>query len=219
MEAAQLQPRRKPQGLGGESRMGRPPLSERRKAAARLEIAKAAVELFTAQGVEGTSAGEIAEAVGISTRTLWRYFPSKEDCVAPLLASGAERLSRRLGDWPVGRPLIEALDDDDLWLADSDPDTLRVVLDLMRLTRTEPGLQSVWMRKTFDALPVVADALAARANKPVADMEARVQAGMLLSALHLALREYAWREPGEDGPELDEMLRQAARIVIRGLPF
>jgi hypothetical protein len=28
-----------------------------------------------------------------------------------------------------------------------------------------------------------------------------------------------WREPGEDGPELDEMLREAARIVIRGLPF
>ncbi|MGA5508209.1 TetR/AcrR family transcriptional regulator [Streptomyces umbrinus] len=218
MDAAQLQPRRKPEGPGGEPRMGRPPLSERRKAAARLEIAKAAVDLFTAKGVEGTSVGEIAEAVGISTRTLWRYFPSKEECVAPLLAFGAERLSRRLGDWAVGRPLIEALDDD-LWLGDSDPSTLRVVLDLMRLTRTEPGLQSVWMRKTFDALPVVADAFAERAGKPVADMEARVQAGMLLSALHLALREYAWREPGEEGPELDEMLREAARIVIRGLPF
>lgn len=218
MDAAQLQPRRKPEGLGGEPRIGRPPLSELRKAAARLEIAKAAVELFTAQGVEGTSATEIAETVGISTRTLWRYFPSKEDCVTPLLAFGAERLSRRLGEWPVDRPLIEALDDD-LWLGDTDPVTLRVVLDLMRLTRTEPGLQSVWMRENFAALPPVADAFAARAGKPAADMEARVQAGMLVSALHLALREYAWREPGEDGPELDEMLREAARIVIRGLPF
>ncbi|MFE4966135.1 TetR/AcrR family transcriptional regulator [Streptomyces sp. NPDC056660] len=218
MDAAQLQPRRKPEGSGGEPRLGRPPLSERRKAAARLEIAKAAVELFVAQGVEGTSAGEIAEAVGISIRTLWRYFPSKEECVAPLLAFGAERLSRRLSDWPVDRPLIEALDDE-RWLQDTDPDTQQVVLDLMRLTRTEPSLHSVWMRKTFDALPVVADAFAARAGKPETDMEARVQAGMLLSALHLALREYAWREQGASGPELDEMLRDAARVVIRGLPF
>ncbi|MGW6356401.1 TetR/AcrR family transcriptional regulator [Streptomyces sp. NPDC055092] len=218
MDAAHVRPHREPAGPGGESRKGRPPLSERRKAAARLEIAKAAVELFTTQGVEATSAGEIAEAVGISTRTLWRYFPSKEECVAPLLAYGAQRVSRRLGDWSADRPMIEALDDD-LWLKDTDSGTLRVVLDLMRLTRTEPGLQSVWMRTSFDALPVVADALAARAGKPEADMESRVQAGMLVSAMHLALREYAWREPGEKGPEPDEMLREAARIAIRGLPL
>ncbi|MER5437763.1 hypothetical protein [Streptomyces sp. NPDC002790] len=90
---------------------------------------------------------------------------------------------------------------------------MRIVLHLMRLTRTEPGLQSVWKRQSFDALPLVANALAARAGKTEADMETRVQAGMLLSALHLALRWYAWREPGESGPEPDEMLRKAARSV------
>ena len=66
-------------------RTGRPPLTERRKTETRLEVARAAVGLFLAKGVADTSAEEIAEAAGISSRTLWRYFPTKDSCVTPLL--------------------------------------------------------------------------------------------------------------------------------------
>ncbi|HET6298116.1 MAG TPA: TetR family transcriptional regulator, partial [Kribbella sp.] len=51
------------------TRTGRPPLTERRKTETRLEVARAAVGLFLAKGVAGTSADEIAEAAGISSRT------------------------------------------------------------------------------------------------------------------------------------------------------
>ncbi|MFC7468226.1 TetR/AcrR family transcriptional regulator [Actinomadura keratinilytica] len=59
-----------------------PPLTERRKAATRLEIAREAVRLFAAQGVAATTADEIAAAAGISPRTLWRYCSSRRSASA-----------------------------------------------------------------------------------------------------------------------------------------
>ncbi|WP_143669231.1 TetR/AcrR family transcriptional regulator, partial [Streptomyces rochei] len=70
-------------------RTGRPPLTEERRAEIRLEIARAALDLFVAQGVAATTGEQIGRAVGISARTVWRYFPTKESCVRPLLTAGA----------------------------------------------------------------------------------------------------------------------------------
>jgi AcrR family transcriptional regulator len=199
-------------------RLGRPPLTERRREATRLEIARAAVELFAERGVENVAASEIAEAVGVSTRTLWRYFPSKEECVAPLLALGVRRLAEQLAEWPAEKPLLEALQRDD-WLTDAGPDTAQLVLDLMRLTRTEPVLQAVWMRQTFEAHPAVAQVLADRAGRDRPRLEDKVQAGMLLSAMHVAVRDYAWRQPDEEDGTLADALRYAAAVAMRGLPL
>src|SRR5690242_17864741 len=78
---------------GGGGRTGRPPLTEERKAEIRLEIARAAVDLFVAQGVAATTGEEIGQAVGVSARTVWRYFPSKESCVRPLFAAGIDSIA------------------------------------------------------------------------------------------------------------------------------
>lgn len=205
-------------GRARRARVGRPPLTERRKENARLDIARAAVELYAERGVEGVSAADIAESVSISTRTLWRYFPSKEECVAPLLALGVQRLVQQLGEWPTDKPLLEALQRED-WLAAEGPDTARLVLDLMRLTRTEPALQTVWMRQTFAAQPAVAEVLAERAGRDRPAMEDNVQAGMLLAAMHVAVRDFAWRRPGEGGGTLADALRSALAVAVRGLPL
>ncbi len=83
-------------------RTGRPPLSETRKAEIRLEIARAAVELFVAQGVVATTGEQIGQAVGVSARTVWRYFPSKEACVRPLFSAGIDVIAARLREWRPG---------------------------------------------------------------------------------------------------------------------
>jgi AcrR family transcriptional regulator len=89
-----------PPGRGrGHGRTGRPPLTERRKAEIRLEIARAAVELFVAQGVAATTGEQIGQAVGVSARTVWRYFPSKESCVSPLFAAGIDAIAASLREW------------------------------------------------------------------------------------------------------------------------
>jgi len=51
---------------------------EQKKARTREAIIQASLELFLERGFEGTTADDIAEAAGISRRTFFRYFPTKE---------------------------------------------------------------------------------------------------------------------------------------------
>lgn len=60
-----------------------PSLTERRKAATRMEIARAAAGLFVKRGLKATRAEDIAQAAGIAPRTFYRYFATKEEAVAP----------------------------------------------------------------------------------------------------------------------------------------
>lgn len=147
----------------GGARLGRPPLTERRKAATRLEIAREAVRLFADRGVAATTAEEIAAAAGISQRTLWRYTSSKELCVRPLLTYALDFVIALMRSWPRDRPLAEAVVGTSTPQADgardADAEALR---DLVRLTRTEPGLRAVWLQVHHDAEPAFAEVLAER---------------------------------------------------------
>lgn len=60
-----------------------PPLDlrARRRNATRIEIREAALALFEQQGVDHTTSEQIARAAGISQRTFFRYFATKEECV------------------------------------------------------------------------------------------------------------------------------------------
>jgi AcrR family transcriptional regulator len=202
--------------MAGEdtARTGRPPLTERRKAATRLEVAREAVRLFTSKGVAGTSAEEIAAAAGISVRTLWRYFPSKESCVWPLLTAGIQNLARSLRAWPPGRDIVELLEG----VSDADAMAdLPAMLALIRLTRTEPGLRAVWLQSHDDAEPLLVAALARRAGLEEDDLRVRVRAAMINGALRVAVEQYA-RGSEVDEKALLEAVRAALRIAGEGLP-
>jgi AcrR family transcriptional regulator len=56
-------------------------LRERTRRAVRAEIAEAAVALFAERGFDETTVEDIARAVGMTKRSFFRYFPTKEDAV------------------------------------------------------------------------------------------------------------------------------------------
>jgi len=58
-----------------------PNLVERRHEQTRATIAESAVALFTEQGFAETTMEQVAEAAGVSRRTAYRHFPSKDDLV------------------------------------------------------------------------------------------------------------------------------------------
>ncbi|MFD5317748.1 TetR/AcrR family transcriptional regulator [Streptomyces sp. NPDC127098] len=58
-----------------------PSVWERSRQMAREEIKAAALRLFIAQGFEETTITQIAEEAGVSQRTLFRYFGTKEELV------------------------------------------------------------------------------------------------------------------------------------------
>ncbi|MBV1860680.1 MAG: TetR family transcriptional regulator [Nannocystaceae bacterium] len=56
---------------------------EQKKAEVRDALVQAADTLFVEQGYEGTTVDQIAERAGVSRRTFFRYFPSKEAIAFP----------------------------------------------------------------------------------------------------------------------------------------
>ncbi|CAJ1580174.1 helix-turn-helix domain-containing protein [[Mycobacterium] wendilense] len=132
---------------------------------ARLAVSRLACDLFWERGVAGTSGDDIAAAAGLSTRTIWRYFRTKESCVEPMLARTVDRFIGMLQRWPPELSLAEHL------AADSaayplTPQEVADEISAMRIatmSTSEPALRTAYlmvhdqMERGF--IPVIADRL------------------------------------------------------------
>jgi AcrR family transcriptional regulator len=82
-------------------------LRERKKRETRETIARAAMRLFSARGFDAVTVADVAHAAGVSEKTVYNYFPAKEDLV---LHGGAERLAalvEAIRGRPLGASLVE----------------------------------------------------------------------------------------------------------------
>lgn len=197
--------------------IGRPSLTERRKAETRLGVARAAVGLFVAKGVAATSAEEIAAAAGISSRTLWRYFPTKDSCVMPLLTGGIELAADWLRSWRGDQGMAELVEV--MRQSGRLVDDRATMLALVRLARTEPGLRGVWLEAHRQAEPVFAEALACRRGLATPDLTAVVQAAVINAALRAAVEHHAFHaDPTDDevADGVEAAVGEALLIAARG---
>ena len=115
-------------------------LREATRRAVRAQIAAAAVELFIEQGFEQTTVDQIAAAVGMSQRSVFRYFATKEDMVVGELIEEGHRAADALRARPS---------DESPWTA------LRRSLDgCVESLMTEPGLRRARMFASTPALRI-----------------------------------------------------------------
>lgn len=71
-------------------------VADARRVAAQDAIINAAIELFTKNGFENVSIDDVARAVGISTRSFYRYFPSREQVLIDYALRAAAYLPRAI---------------------------------------------------------------------------------------------------------------------------
>ncbi|MFB8266356.1 TetR family transcriptional regulator [Streptomyces sp. NPDC055955] len=123
-------------------------LTERRKAATRLDIARTAAALFVEDGLRATRAEDIARAAGVAPRTFYRYFATKEEAVAPLFATGAQQWAEAVRDAPAELSVPEALRHAVARSLTADDaanvESLEWVRSLLRMAAESPALQAVW---------------------------------------------------------------------------
>jgi AcrR family transcriptional regulator len=86
-----------------------PGLRERKKQRTRETIANAARRLFAERGYHATTLPEIAEAADVSTRTIFAYFPSKEDILFSDFPAMRQALAQALADRPEGEDALETV--------------------------------------------------------------------------------------------------------------
>ncbi len=72
------------------------PMRERTRRVVRAEIVDAAEKLFLARGYEATTIEDIATASGMSPRSVYRYFPTKDDLLVGRFAASADAVDQAL---------------------------------------------------------------------------------------------------------------------------
>lgn len=176
------------------ARRGRPPLSDDQRERQRLEISRHAVRLFRVHGVAATSGAQIAEAAGVSERTVWRLFRSKEACVEPVLRSSIEALREVLRSWPPERDLVEHLTAEYSAVGPEAEDALAIV----RMSRHERALRAVWLLLHENAEATLTEVFARRLGLPADSVEARARAAVVNSALRIATDDLAAAAEGRE---------------------
>jgi AcrR family transcriptional regulator len=84
-------------------------LMERKRQLVRDELTEAAVKLLAFQGFDQTTIEQMAAAAGVSRRTFFRYFQSKEDVVIATLSEMSARIVAGLESRPPEEPPAAAL--------------------------------------------------------------------------------------------------------------
>jgi AcrR family transcriptional regulator len=154
---------------------------------ARLAMSRHAAKLFVDCGVAGTSGDDIAAAAGVSTRTVWRYFRSKESCVEPLLARSALRFSAQLREWPRDMS-IEAHLDACFALDRQTPQDIAdgiLIVRLIALLPNEPALRTAWLMACHQGEQDLIGIIADRLGRSPGDFEVKLCAATVAAAIRV----------------------------------
>ncbi|QES54388.1 TetR family transcriptional regulator [Streptomyces venezuelae] len=196
-------PVRSPRPYAPQTGPGAQSLTERRKAATQLDIARAACDLFAEHGPDGTTAEDIAHRAGVALRTFYRYFRNKQEAVAPLLAGGGDAWRALLAEEDPGTPLGEALEravTRSLSGQQAVEEGLEVTRGLLRAAVDDQALRAVWYRVNQDSeehlVPVIS-----RLVGPEADpLEVRLLAAAATDAIRVALELWSTTQAPVSGP-------------------
>jgi AcrR family transcriptional regulator len=154
---------------------------------ARLAVSRHAARLFWEKGFDATSGDDIAAAAGISKRTVWRYFRSKEACVEPVLKVSELRFAALLKQWPKTESIdqflarsMAAFVSDDAFVRDS-----IAAVRILAVLHREPALRSAWLMACHEAEMELVGVVADRASRASEDFEVRLCTASITAAMRL----------------------------------
>lgn len=125
------------------------------------QVGAVALRLFARDGFEETTVDDIAAALGVGRRTVFRYYPSKNDIVWGDFDWVLGRLQRHLDLAPTSMPLMEAITHAAIESNRYAPSELPELRIRMTLITTVPALQAHSMVR-YAAWRTVVSTFAAR---------------------------------------------------------
>lgn len=193
-------------------------LRERKRRQTRQALVGAAMRLFGEKGYDETTVAQIAAAAGVSTKTFFNYFASKDEVLFPHLAGRIDRavsvIEHRGPDEDPADVLIRAMEQ---MLADAVRDELAAGLASARLPLlvSVPAVQAATLHRYFLAETRLAEALH-RAYPDILDPEA---AAAVIGSLMGAVLAAALASMGHGGTtdQVQAAARRAMDIAIGGL--
>ena len=204
-------------------------LRERKKERTRQLIADTARRLFAERGFEGVTVAEIARAADVAEKTVFNYFPTKEDLFYSRLEAFEEEILAAIREREPGKTAVDAFADfmlqsrGVLAFGDSrDPEATEQLRTITRVITSSPALlareRQVFARYTESLAALLAEETGAAAGS----VEPVVAATALLGA-HRALIDYVRRRTlaGDSAAAIGRGVRAEAKkafaLVGRGL--
>ncbi len=186
----------------------------RKRDVVRSDLARIAIELFARHGFEAVTVDEIAKTAGISSRTFFRYFASKDDIVLDLASHLQDRLLAVFEARPAAEGAVEALRHAFALTARITPEDRDRVLQVGRILGSSPALRlASYGRPWADGAPLL-DRVAARMGAGPDDPRPRIVVAAMTA---VATTEwYAWvDEDGQGDPT--ERIVAALGALEKGL--
>ncbi len=201
-------------------------LRERKKRLTRQQISDAATALFVVRGFEHVKVSEIAEIVGVSEKTVYNYFPTKESLVFDRAEEGIARLTAALRRHDVGesptKAIVGALSQDVDELA-SLPDEMHMFMPLFaEMIASTPSLRAALLELQGRLVEVATTELAARADVDPRDPEPMIAARAIVGLQEVSFASCMRHiEDGLRGSELRQAvaadLERATKLLDTGL--
>jgi len=162
----------------------------------REAVVRAAIELFAERGYKETTATDIAERAGISRRTFFYYFRSKDDILFGVDQQNLDALASLVGRQPPGLSDLEAVGA--AWKAFGHSgldaagrnEARGRVLQLRRAAENSPLLRGKEYEVHLAYADAVAEGLARRRGLSRPDRDARTAAAIGQSLMHLVVDEW-----------------------------
>jgi AcrR family transcriptional regulator len=179
-------------------------LRERKKARIRETIGATAVRMFLESGFDRVSITDIARAADVSRRTLFAYFPTKEDLVLQRFADHEDEAARIVRARRPGQPPLEALRESMLdRLRQRDPSTglndSPDIIAFLRLINDTESLAARLTRYTARSTTALAEALRESGSDP---LTARLMAAQVIVVeRELAFMNHGWLADGESAAD------------------
>jgi AcrR family transcriptional regulator len=156
---------------------------ERRKLQTRDRLLNAAKEQFEERGYDSVTVAEIAAEAGVSVKTLFQHFRSKEDLLLAELADIHADMVRALSDRDRSKTPLEAVTEWLLeWEAQRPPDGFD---RFMRMVGTGPAVESMRRRLYDDWESALVAVLADEANEARPNPRTRLIAAQLISMIRV----------------------------------
>jgi AcrR family transcriptional regulator len=183
----------------------------------RRQIADHAFALFMTQGFESTTIEQIASAAEVGTRTLYRYYPTKEslivDFVESSLGAAVDELRRQPDDTPLPHALYTMIE---TVLRVSREDTDRV-LAVYRLAEQAPSVKARLAEQALRWRIAVADEVSRRTGGgEQAGLVAALTAANAMNIIDITMRTWVM-SGGTRRP--DAVAEEILRIMHEGVPM
>jgi AcrR family transcriptional regulator len=205
-------------------------LRQRKKRMMRQQLSDTATQMFLERGFDAVRVAEVAEACGVSEKTVFNYFPTKESLILDRLESTMASLRTGLAEpgVPPTDAVLRILDDElgalTSWLAAQD-DLAQASAAVQRfgtLIQATPSLRAHQNDMVGRFVGVTAAILAGRAQLSADDPEPQIAATALIGLWRIqfqALSKYldGTRVPAQVHDAVTAEVRRAARLIDAGL--